>query len=372
MSKRIIICCDGTWNLPDQMNEGVLTPTNVVKMARAVVPKASDGTEQIVFYDKGVGAEQWGLDKLAAGAMGFGLERNIEDAYRFLMHNYNNGDEIFFFGFSRGAYTVRSTVGLINNSGLLKKIYSNKFWYAFNLYKKSSEYGMKFIKKIKKSFSREIDVKFISVWDTVGSLGIPELEGNGKIESDESDYLDMLDIACDTFRTLTKKHYEFHNVELSKIVKNAYHALAIDEKRAAFKPSLWSKEKRGQNIEQVWFPGVHSDVGGGYKNSGLSDIAFMWMKEKAEDCGLEFSTEYIKKNINPNKKEKIHDSKTGLFKKFEDHIRPIGKLGVNEAIHPVAKELFEDTDINYTPQNLKKYIKSNKCKIAETRTWPTD
>lgn len=362
--KRIIVCCDGTWNLPDQMDEGVFSPTNVVKMARAIKPVDSNEVEQVVFYDKGVGADQWGLDKFAAGGMGMGLDNNIIDAYRFLIHNYDKGDEIFFFGFSRGSYTARSTVGLISNSGLLKKEYADKIWYAYKIYKEAEDVGSEHIEQIKQSFSREIEIKFIGVWDTVGSLGIPDLE-EGRNEEEELGYADILDFVLDKFRSTTKKHYEFHNVKISEIVKNAYHALAIDERRKAFSPSLWENEGDNQIVEQVWFPGVHSDVGGGYKKHDLSDLAFMWMKEKAEKCGLEFNDEYIESNINPDETGKIHESKTGIFEKFDDYIRPIGESGVNEFIHPLAKERFENPNIDYEPDNLKEALENEKCPVLD-------
>ena len=117
-AKRIIICCDGTWNNPEQKEV-----TNVVKAARALRPQGGDGTAQVVFYDWGVGSEG-GFGKLTGGALGKGIDKNIQDAYRFLVHNYKDGDEICFFGFSRGAYTARSTVGLIRNVGVLKKEYA--------------------------------------------------------------------------------------------------------------------------------------------------------------------------------------------------------------------------------------------------------
>ena len=118
--RRLVVCCDGTWNTPDHIDAGVLAPTNVVDMARAVVPVAPDGTSQLVYYHPGVGTDNL-VDKLTGGAFGIGLDRNVQDAYLFLVHNYSEGDEIYFFGFSRGAYTVRSTAGMLRKVGLLRK-----------------------------------------------------------------------------------------------------------------------------------------------------------------------------------------------------------------------------------------------------------
>ncbi len=127
MSKRIIVCADGTWNWIGQR-----FPTNVVKLARAIAPTAPDGISQVVFYDQGVGTGNI-LDKLTGGAFGNGLEQNLSDNYHFLMHNYAEGDDLFFFGFSRGSYTVRSLAGLIRKCGILHKVHADKFHDAYSL-----------------------------------------------------------------------------------------------------------------------------------------------------------------------------------------------------------------------------------------------
>lgn len=118
MSKSIILCCDGTWNKPETEHEQI-TPTNVLRLVRSIRPRA-DSRDQVVYYDSGVGTG--GLwDKWVGGAMGVGLSDNIMEAYRFLVNNWAEGDKLYFFGFSRGAYTVRSLAGLIHVAGLLPK-----------------------------------------------------------------------------------------------------------------------------------------------------------------------------------------------------------------------------------------------------------
>ncbi|EAW36794.1 DUF2235 domain-containing protein, partial [Lyngbya sp. PCC 8106] len=129
--KRLVVCCDGTWQ---KLNNPY--PTNVVKIAQAIKTIASDGVPQIVFYDEGIGSEG-GLDLLLGGAFGQGIDKNIQDGYRFLCLNYNEGDEIYLFGFSRGAYTVRSLAGLIYNSGLLSRPYIRLASQAYELYRDS-------------------------------------------------------------------------------------------------------------------------------------------------------------------------------------------------------------------------------------------
>ncbi|MDA1258272.1 MAG: DUF2235 domain-containing protein [Chloroflexi bacterium] len=338
MARRIVICCDGTWNRPDQKN-----PTNVVRLARSVTPVAADGESQIVFYDQGVGTGPW-LDRLTGGAFGSGLVKNVEDAYRFLVHNYEDGDKVFFFGFSRGAFTARSTVGLIRNVGLLKKSRADQFPKAFDIYRSDEGPDSIEAQDFRKAYSRVINIQFVGVWDTVGALGIP-LGG---------------------LRRLTRRKHGFHDVELSSLVRNGFHAVAIDEKRGSFRPSLWkAKEKPGQMVEQVWFAGVHSDVGGGYSHRGLSDLAFAWMKAKAESCGLEFDEKYLSDTIRPDHNAETHNSQKGIFRFTGGHTRSIGEASeLTEAIHKAAKARYEDPEGAYKPNNLSAYLHKSSSRIA--------
>ncbi|MDF3010573.1 MAG: hypothetical protein K0S03_1369, partial [Burkholderiales bacterium] len=220
--KRLILCCDGTWNSADQERNGTPCPTNVVKLGYRVAKRDGD-IPQLIYYDQGVGTGNT-LDRASGGAFGDGLEENIHDAYRFLVANYEPGDELYLFGFSRGAFTVRSIGGMIRKCGILER-------------------PMQFRKSCSLIHEEPIPIRMIGVWDTVGSLGIP-LRG---------------------LRWLTRREHQFHDTELSGSVQVACHALAIDERRAPFAPTLWDyKPKPGQQVEQVWFCGAHSDVGGGY------------------------------------------------------------------------------------------------------------
>ena len=257
--KRIVICSDGTWQTPNQDNA-----THVLEMARAVLPTAPDGTTQVVFYDWGVGTENW-LNRLVGGISGKGIDKNIRDCYRFLAHNYEDGDEIYLFGFSRGAYTVRSLAGLVRNCGVLTKAEAGRLPEAYTMYRRhDAGPNSEVAKTFRSRNSREATVKFIGVWDTVGALGIP---------------------LCG-LSALTAHRYKFHDVKLSSRVPFAYHALAIDERRRPFRPSLWEAQtKEGQTVEQVWFAGVHSDVGGSL-DPVLGKPSFDWMKERASSAGL--------------------------------------------------------------------------------------
>lgn len=329
--KRLIICCDGTWNRPDQKNL-----TNVVKLSRFIAARDSDGVPQVVFYDQGVGTGNL-LDRLTGGAFGHGLDQNIRDAYLFLMNNYEDGDEIFIFGYSRGAYTARSTAGLIRNCGLLKRAHADHFPEAFSLYQKRDESAdTEEAVAFRTNYAREIEIKFIGVWDTVGSLGVP-LRG---------------------LRWFSRNKYQFHDTALSRRVKFAYHAVAIDERRSPFKPTLWSNlPKPGQVIEQKWFAGVHADVGGGSAVSSLSDVALNWMMEKASACGLEFNSEIVTTKLRPDPLGYLHNSMTGFYRLTRGYTRSIGAIAPQtESVHEAAVARFEDPSAQYAPENLRRYL----------------
>ena len=328
--KRLVVCSDGTWNTPEPRKGE--NATNVVHMARGIRPKDSKNVEQIVFYDWGVGTGN-APDQLKGGAFGKGIDKNIQDGYRFLVHNYNPGDELFLFGFSRGAYTIRSLVGLIRNCGLLKKSDASKIPEAYKMYRSRDKADAASARSFRSKFSRVVKVKFLGVWDTVGALGIP----------------------LGLFRSYNEKKYGFHDTTISSIVVHAYHALAIDEKRKPFAPTLWTTKAGRKNSEQMWFPGVHSDVGGGYSEAGLSYKALRWMVSKAEACGLSMNKAYLKSLKDPEWTEKLHNSYTGIYPALGEFIRPIGVTNSDETLHPSAK-LRVNTRRTYTPRNLLTYL----------------
>jgi uncharacterized protein (DUF2235 family) len=349
--KRIVICCDGTWNRADQEKNGTLCPTNVLKTAFRVAKRAGE-IPQIVFYDQGVGTGN-SLDRLTGGAFGDGLLDNILDAYRFLAANYEPGDELFCFGFSRGAYTVRSLVGMVRKCGVLARTSVSKYRQAIELY--CSEHPP--TDEAPRAFRREhclvgdeiIPVHFLGVWDTVGSLGIP-LRG---------------------LRWMTKRKYQFHDVELSGSVRNAFQALAIDERRGPFEAARWTpKAKPEQTIEQVWFCGAHSDVGGGYLESGLSDISLQWMLERATRCGLVLDPEVDRRYpLAPDIDQAPHDSKDGLYRVTPGIDRSIGTAAASreqpdeeatredptQSLHPTVLQRW-DRHPDYRPKNLREYF----------------
>jgi uncharacterized protein (DUF2235 family) len=269
--KRLVVCCDGTWNKPDQLDDGLAAPTNVSKLALAVARRDEGGVEQEVRYVRGVGTRRF--ERIRGGAFGFGLSRNVREAYRFLVGNYEPGDELFFFGFSRGAFTARSTAGLVRNAGILRPEHADRVEEAYKLYRARGESkrpnGDEAL-AFRSTYSHpDADIHFIGVWDTVGSLGIP----------------------IDGFRLpLLTKRWSFHDTTLSSRVRHAHHAIAIDERRGPFKPTLWERQAHaeGQKLEQVFFAGVHCDVGGGYSDPALGEIPLLWMVDRARAAGLAF------------------------------------------------------------------------------------
>jgi uncharacterized protein (DUF2235 family) len=263
----------------------------------ASIATSGNGMEQLVFYDAGVGTGNI-LDRWTGGAFGTGLSDNIQDGYQFLLHNYCPDDEIYLFGFSRGAYTARSLAGFIRKCGILQKCYSHRIVDAYKIYRiREGAADSKRAREFRERYSITVfpvPIKFIGVWDTVGALGIP---GN-------------------LFKSTLGRRYQFHDTELSSSVESAYHALAINERRRFFAPTLFHQTPKGrakdQKLEQVWFPGVHSDVGGGYKKPQLSNEAFYWMKAKAEGHGLAFDDPC---HVPPGDPEgPMHESWTSIYK----------------------------------------------------------
>ena len=292
--KRLVVFCDGTWN-----RIWAAHPTNVVTCAQLVLPSDASGIAQITFYDEGVGTSGSRLATLAAGAFGWGLLEKIEAAYRFLIFNYEPGDEIYIFGFSRGAYTARSLAGLIRKCGIVPRAHAREIKDIFAFYKDADTHPDSdeaqrrrmawrpetILKEGDRTWrlehgadadvvasARPLIVRYLGVWDTVGALGVPShVFGSGIFGA--------------------KKKYQFHDAELSSTVKAARHALATDEDRLSFAPALWSNldilnSGGGDKYQQLWFPGDHGSVGGGGDIRGLSNGALCWVLDGATAEGL--------------------------------------------------------------------------------------
>lgn len=323
----IVVCCDGTWNTPDDTENGLPSPTNVCKIFNAIDVGEEPGRE-LSYYHPGVGTGEGALDRVLGGGLGAGLGRNIKSAYRWLAVNYRENDRIWLFGFSRGAFTARCVAGIVTRYGLLDlsdpAISAEDVWSKVDaVYEKYRE-GIgkripgKYFNENKTNRAAEAitPVYFIGVWDTVGSLGVP----------DDLAFLDLLD---------DPQEYQFHNTTLNDHVLNARHAVALDEMRQSFIPTLWTGvEGRKKTVKQLWFPGVHSDVGGGYAENGLSDGALSWMMDEARRKGLKFHD--VKKQLRCDALGYMHDSHAGMFRFLPSRPRntpAIVKENLRESLH---------------------------------------
>ena len=359
MAKRLVVCCDGTWNTPDSKIGTVPRTTNVTKLALSIASMDAEGTRQCTYYHPGVGTSRW--EHFRGGAFGSGLSANVLDAYQFLIDNYDDGDELWFFGFSRGAYTARSVAGLVRNCGVLRQQNLDRMHEAYALYRSRAESPRGTASTLfRHAYSYEPRVRFIGVWDTVGALGIP----------------------VPTTRALQKvvatfnRRFAFHDTDLSTHVDGAFHALAIDEQRKAFLPTLWTQQPHAGNqvLEQVWFSGVHSDVGGGYAASGLSDIALLWMMAKAGSFGLHVlqpptatkGTQDVSPNesaeveVAPDPLGSIHESRKSFYRLFKPVYRPMGlsRTG-HELLSSSAAARHTKNPDDYHPDNLTAYLDEN-------------
>lgn len=299
--KKLIVFCDGTWNKADQRTaDGRPCPTNVSRLFEATCPTDCNGNPQITHYVQGVGTHPY--DRLRGGGFGYGISDNIRNAYQFICSNYRPEDEIFLFGFSRGAYTARSIAGLIHNMGILKRTDFHLVDEAFRRYRDRSSAWHPDGPQTKK-FREEHTwghekIRFIGVWDTVGALGAPFGMITGFI------------VSC-LFKC------GFHDVKLSSSIRNGYHALAIDERRWPFRPTLWQLSSRHDknDFEQRWFPGVHADVGGGYPDTGIADLSLKWMAQKAKEHGMGLVlTNIAYRGFAPNVLAKPENSQTILYR----------------------------------------------------------
>jgi len=364
--KRLITCSDGTWNKPGNTDRGKPIATNVEKMYQCICPYGTANNEtiqQLKYYDEGVGTGGSWKNKLLGGITGAGIDKNIKDIYSFLVLNYEPGDQLFLFGFSRGAYTARSVAGFIRNCGILKPPYSlvDK---AYELYRDRNGYtapDSDMMRAFRKQYAWEniTPIKFIGVWDTVGSLGIP----------------------LPWYKLWNQTKYKFHDVTLSSWVENAYHALAVDERRKLFLPTLWEQSNTVKNtpnhpqqMEQRWFAGVHSNVGGGYADAGLSNIALNWLAKKASDAGLCYDQK-VYQQIKGNPWGELRNSYTPLYWFWWPVWRRIAlnndtHQSIDNTVYDRHREIYK-----YRPRNIRQYIKdwengdtpADDANIANTR-----
>lgn len=377
--KNIVLCSDGTGNTAIKARG-----TNVFKLYEAVDIQGHKCdqvlTPQVAFYDDGVGTSRLAPVKLIGEAFGYGFAKNVRDLYTELVHVYEPGDHIYLFGFSRGAYTVRALSGLIQCCGILniknigeaslkkrvKQCWKNFRKKAFKRvsdserhHNQSTDDSNALDRGQYESYEEayEASIEFVGVWDTVGAVGMPFEE----------------------LRDLFNWIYPMRFSELtpSSRIKRACHALSIDDDRRTFYPELWNEKGiRATQVDQVWFAGVHSNVGGGYVKHGMSLVALDWMMAEAERCGLRFidaDREYVRTHQDVH--DELYDARAGLGTYYRWEPRDIVKLCRAHhmkypKIHVSVFERIANGTGCYAPVNL-----PHQCMAVHTndgRSWPSD
>ncbi len=369
--KRLALFLDGTWNSVD-------SNTNVWRMRALAAAKSKDGKPQLVYYEVGVNG-------FLGGVFGQGLDDNIRLAYDWLIENYNDGDEIFIFGFSRGAFTARSLAGLIAIDGILKAGAPIGVSELFDRYKKGNEESIWTLKEMEASgdiskltgqekwllkYSQPTNVKVIGVWDTVGSVGL----------------------AAGDIPGISRSQFDYLQTGLRIHILNGYHALAIDEHRNDFAPTLWdvrhpkdpgaviAQPRPLSSVEQRWFVGAHANVGGGYQTDLLAQAPLRWMMKKAESQGLSFRSEVDLDGDAAS--APIADSYKsfgyGLYAVVSSPLyRTIGRepdvredgshVNVNETIDTSVFQRWR-ADPTYRPANLAEWAQRKKVDPAQLQT----
>src|SRR5262245_37616029 len=372
--KRVILCLDGTWN----DNKTGSTLTNVAKLHHAILPRDTGGVRQVTHYVDGIASTSGESIQFLKGAVGFGVGDRIRRAYELLATDYEPGDEIYLFGFSRGAFEARSLGALITLFGVAKSASEFPYAKAWSLYRtRDAKRSSSAMADVRAAAHYPVRIKCVGVWDTVGNIGNP-FTSSGAIG----------------------RMFKYHDTTLSDSIDVGLHALSIDEVRGPFRPALWSLAKGErladhQHIEQVWFAGTHCDVGGGFRETGLSDISLLWMAERAAaTTGLAFDTQGLASTTRPDALGPQHRSATGpifswsrvfpfvrLVKQAIEGLSPLrrmlfgcwrstkvraGSLVVNEAIHEsvvqrFGRKVIELRDgrshmIEYRPANLRPVV----------------
>jgi uncharacterized protein (DUF2235 family) len=354
-NKRIALFLDGTWN-------NVSDNTNVWRL-KSLCSKSS---EQLVYYSAGVGTQSG--EHLSGGMFGIGINEEVVNAYEWLVEHYEQDAQLFIFGFSRGAFTARSLAGFISKCGLLKPGSPVSMKQMFERYRKGTaqsvlalgkvvESGLPLEDRWIKEYSRPIPIWFQGVWDTVGALGVP--------------------LPC--VPNVSREDFAFLETDLRINDTHAYHALAIDEHRKAFAPTLWVKStpKQGDtypprdldHVEQRWFAGAHANVGGGYENDLLAQIPLQWLMNKAIAHGLEFKDNVVidgDENTCPIR-DSLAEMAHGIYEVLtlgKHYYRSIGAepRDTGDAVESTINETIDGTvfdrwraDETYRPPNLKEW-----------------
>jgi uncharacterized protein (DUF2235 family) len=376
--KRVILCLDGTWN----DNRAGSTLTNVAKLHQAIATADHEGVRQVSHYLEGIASTAGESAQFLKGAVGYGIDDRIRKAYELLATDYEPGDEIYLFGFSRGAFEARSLAGFITRFGIARSASDFPYQRAWSLYRRrTAGLRKRSLAKVRAAAHYPVRIKCVGVWDTVGNIGNP-------FDSDG----------------LIGRMFKFHDTHLSDTIDVALHALAIDEMRGPFRPTMWSLPKRRplpahQHVEQVWFAGSHGDVGGGFAETSLSDIALRWMAQRTRaTTGLAFDAARLERSTSPDPLGPQHLSATGSIFRWSrllpfvrlvkqavegiptlrrmligtwrsSKLRP-GHASVNESIHDSVVERFGQRVIElrdgrshtivYRPSNLVPLLDAGK------------
>ena len=381
--RRLVYCFDGTWN-DDSGNSPI---TNVVKLHRSVLPEDAAGNQQIAHYMIGIATAFKGRARFLMGAAGIEVGARILAAYRQLIAEYRPGDQIYLFGFSRGAFEARSLASFIAMFGIGREDQGfsvDKAWTLYRLHRARQVRAL--LSPLRAASHYPVRIKCIGVWDTVGNLGNPLVPGG-----------------------MLTRSLRYHDAHLPTIVDVGLHALSIDENRGPFSPTLWTLKKGadlapGQMIEQVWFAGSHADVGGGYEESELSDISLLWMAERCmATTGLALDLELLRETTEPKPLGLQHEADTGRiygwsrllpFVRFIEQDRralsparravlgawrtnrlPPDEVSLNERVHESALERFGkrvpaksgDTlrEVTYRPRNLATRVDASAGLVAD-------
>ncbi|MFN7986270.1 MAG: DUF2235 domain-containing protein [Thermoanaerobaculia bacterium] len=317
MGRNIVLCLDGTNNEYDATN------TNVVKLYAMLDRETRD---QLTYYQTGVGTfappgiwgrtRRWLITRLDL-AIAWLLEDHVTSAYRFLMRTYEEGDEIFLFGFSRGAYGARVLAAMLYKVGLLGRGNEELVPFAWGMFARERDFRL--CRGFRHTFARKVRVRFLGLWDTVSSVGW----------------------------AWSPRHFQF--TANNPIVDEVRHAVALDERRTYFIQNLWGSESPdAQHVKQVWFPGVHCDVGGGYeeKAAGLSKISLEWMIREAVSSGLRIN------------------------QKAREAILPIANTAEYAAAEPLAEKHESLKGFWWVPELIPRRIKDPARNYAARWIWP--
>ena len=357
---KIIVLCDGTWNSPDMEDT-----THVYALSKCM---KNDGVEQKVAYFRGIGANMPreeggsfvgnGINRILGGATGFGLGAKVREAYKFIAENYKDGDEIYLFGFSRGAYTARSVAGMLRKCGIVDYPSDLRVNRAFRLYRRAGKdnhpdrfhirqaraaLSPRFATSKKDQETRKdgpvpiVNVAYVGVWDTVGARGVP---------------VALFGWLGAVFNRL----YAFHDTDLSSLVRSARHALAVDERRVFYEPAMWDNlEKLNESVgerryEQLWFVGDHGVVGGSVNTDPVSCVTLKWVADGA-DLDFEPCADLDAEKDMLAPLDRLKKDPKNLYLIAKDLFQ--WRRGIRSAqdVHPTVRERF-DGDESYRPGSL--------------------